>query len=988
MSRNISFILSLLISSPIIIPNLISEAHAQENLFSANVQLLLPGQAAIADGETEITYQFLFLDSNGVPFKGLTGKTSLGKLRGTIKEGRNGIYTTTFKPEKISAPKEELLTVNLRNASRQLVKKNFNVKLTPTTKRNFESSSSPSEITLGLDDFVTVTVEQTSGTSTSQIDISSSVGTVENIVYLGNGKFSARYTPPSNRPYPHVALFTVTDLEDPKNTTTFTLDQKGKTNFPVNSLPDSNVILRISDRDFGPIKTDSSGKASIPIVVPPGVNNAKLIVINNGNRTEEPLDLRIPQNVPRINFFPSLSTIPADGNTEVNILVYVSTTTGKPDKNAVLIFKAEQGSASAMKNIGNGMYSVTYTPPLMNKKSLDNIRVVLQSETGDISDNLPISLSPTLPEKINLSSASTVIPKNAVSFNVITNLKDSNSQGMMERGIQFTANGAKILQSKELGSGDYTTKFSPTANGPIEITAFVKGSVSSNPPFGIAMLPNHSRLLNDGVSSSLLNFFVYDRYGYPIANQDLELEIVSGDGSLPSKIKTNSSGIGQVSFTAGQTSGVVTIKATSSLHTGEYTLLQLPANVLPELQTLPQSQNDIYQRLENDLKKSITSLRIERDGMEGAKIKANQNPIGDVEKITIKAEPAQIALGGKVLLKIRLADDAGHGIPGEKLETVASNGTVGRIQDLGGGQYSVTLSSPETVTDPIQVTINTIDNSVQETLQLEWVTSQAIEIAPTEEPKEETKEKKPRTPRSGEAPLARISAGYTGGFHHYQQIAANSEQELYREPVTFNSVTEGSKPAPSAGLQLRATGSVPNLKYLGYDINISMDFYSVLLSEFGDEAIKDALSSFDVSALGQYPIDLNGTILTPSLRLGFAQDDLLLFLQDGIDAGQQISLSYEPLWVRSLSTGIGVQVDATSGLFGSFNYDAGLRGSSLYRSKLVGQIGYNLPGNLFVFAGGKSTVRNVDIENVKGKIGEIHDMHRGATIGFGYGIAP
>ena len=54
-------------------------------------------------------------------------------------------------------------------------------------------------------------------------------------------------------------------------------------------------------------------------------------------------------------------------------------------------------------------------------------------------------------------------------------------------------------------------------------------------------------------------------------------------------------------------------------------------------------------------------------------------------------------------------------------------------------------------------------------------------------------------------------------------------------------------------------------------------------------------------------------------------------------------------------------------------------------NKIVGQVGYTLPNNLFVFGGGKSSVRNVNIENASGKIGEIQDMHRAFTVGLGYG---
>ncbi len=988
MSKNISFILSLLISSPTLIPVFTSEAEAQETVFSEDLQMLLPGQSAVADGKTEITYYFLFLDSQGAPIDGLSGRTSLGKLKGTITKEKNGVYSTTFTPETVSAETTETLSVNLRNANRTSVRKDFSVTLKPALKRSFKTSSSPAEITLGLDDFVTLTIEQDSGPATSHLGISSSVGSIENAVNLGNGKFSARYTPPNNRPYPHIALFTITDLENPDNTSSFVLEQKGKTSFPINSLPDSNVILQIADRDFGPVKTDSSGKASIPIVVPPGVNKAKLIIINNGNRTEEPLDLRIPQNVPRVNFFPNPPTIPANGKTSIDIQVYVSTTTGKPDNNASLIFKAEQGAVTPVNNRGNGVYSVLYTPPLENRKSTDNIRVVLQSETGDISDNLPINLSPTLPETVSLSSASKVLPKNAQSFNVITKLKDRNSNGMTDRGIHFTANGAKVLQSKELSSGDYTTKFAPTSNGPIEITAFAKGSISQNPSFGLTMIPNHPRLVNDGLSNSLLNFIVYDQYGYPIANQDIELEITSGSGSLPSRIKTNSAGIGQASFTAGQNPGIILIEAKSATHTSQFSLIQLPEDVLPSLQELPQSQNNVYHRLENELKKSISYIRIEREGLEGTTVKADLNQLGDVEQINIKTEPAKLVPDGKISLNIRTTDSSGRGVPGEKLETMVSSGTVGRMQDLGGGQYSVSLIAPSTIGNPIQVTVSTVDGAIKETLQLEWVTTEIEKVIPSEvADSKEKPQKKPREPRQVDTSWLRASIGYTGGYYHYQQMPSSPDADLYREAITFNSVTEGSSPAPSAGLQMRVLGSVPNIEYIGYDVNISMDRYSVLLSEFGDDPITDLLNSFDFIAMGQYPIALNGVTIIPAARVGFSQDDLLLFLQDSI-ADDRVSLSYQPLWVSSLALGVGAQIETTFGLFGSVNYDAGLRGSSAYRNKIVGQVGYTLPGNLFVFGGGKSSVRNVDIENASGKIGEIQDMHRAFTIGLGYGVAP
>ena len=273
-----------------------------------------------------------------------------------------------------------------------------------------------------------------------------------------------------------------------------------------------------------------------------------MITIANEKRTEEPLDLKIPNKVQRITFFPNATSMPADGKTKYTMRTFVSTPSGNPDTNANIIFKSELGEFSTVTNEGDGIYSVEYTPPFSNTKTSTNIQAVLQSVTGDSIDSFSLELIPAMPDQLLIKSEVSVLLKNAKSFNILTGMKDPNNKGMPNRGISFAANGAKIVQTKELGNGDYTTKFSPTSNGPVEITAVVKGSTSNNPPHNILMIPSQSRLANDGLSSSLLTFIVYDRFGYPISNQPLSLEIVTGNGSVPSQVTTNASGVGQVTY--------------------------------------------------------------------------------------------------------------------------------------------------------------------------------------------------------------------------------------------------------------------------------------------------------------------------------------------------------------------------------------------------------------------------------------------------------
>ena len=159
------------------------------------------------------------------------------------------------------------------------------------------------------------------------------------------------------------------------------IKQKGKANFAVNTNPNSAVIIRIDDRDFGPVQTDASGKASVPIVAPPGQPDATLIVISNEQRKEELLDLRIPRNVPRLNVVPTLKEMPADGVTTQSLYVYVATAKGLADTRANMTCRAELGKCGTLQSVGDGYYSVNIRFHF-SIKNVDTIQFILQDPSG------------------------------------------------------------------------------------------------------------------------------------------------------------------------------------------------------------------------------------------------------------------------------------------------------------------------------------------------------------------------------------------------------------------------------------------------------------------------------------------------------------------------------------------------------------------------------------------------------------------------------
>jgi hypothetical protein len=997
---------------------LITEAQAQENpVFANQVEELLPGSIPIADGKNIVEYHFLFIDKNGEAITGLKGKTTIGKSKGSLLEHGNGLYSTKISPEKRTEAGSEELVVKAKNTKKQSVNKTFSVLLEATSERTFKITSNPSEITLTQDEFVTLNITQTSGTPTNKLLIASSAGTINDVVTLGDGNYSVRYTPPTKELYPHIALFTLADANDPSNVETFVLKQNGKTNLPINTKPNSNVIIKIEDKDFGPVQTDDRGKASVPIIVPPGVSKVKLITITDGKRTEEPLDLKIPNNVQRINFFPITGSLVADGKTSTTLYLYASTADGKPDISANIIFKSNNGTFGNLQTISDGLYSVTYTANSSNSKDSDTIQAILQSETGDNIDMFDVSLIPEIPENVTVKSEVDSLQKNAKSFNLVTTLKNAENKGMTNRGISFAANGAKIIQTKELGNGDYITKFEPTSNGPVEVTAVIKGSTSNNPAHGIMMFGSQNRLPNDGLSSSTLTFMVYDQFGYPLSDQKLSLELTSGNGSIPSQVTTNSAGVGQVTYTAGNTAGVTQIQVTSESLTNTFAVLQVPENILNDLNELPRSGVQSDNALEQSLASFINTIRIEREGMEGAQISANFDKIGDTNSLNVTAEPTKVIPGGKVILKISAVDANGRGVAGENLDAFASGGTISRIQDIGGGQYNVSYTAADDATEAIKITIATSDEKISTDFQLQVVLSDEIPVTPVvtdDSPSKEelaaakTAEKEAKraekeaekeakraekeasresnkSPNSNQAkaPMLRARVGFSAGSYGYQQEPTSTDGALYGKRITFNNQTENSEAAQSVGFDISLNGTLPSLEYVGYDVKLHSDTYSVILPEFEDP-IRDWITSFDAVIIGQYPISLGDITITPGMRAGILRDDLLIFRQNDL-GGSEIELVFEPLPVNAFSLGGSLGLETTYSLFGNFFYDAGIRGT-VYRQKSELQMGYTLPSNVFLYGAGRSTSRNIDIDGSSGKVGEIHDLNRSFIFGFGYGM--
>ena len=227
---------------------------------------------------------------------------------------------------------------------------------------------------------------------------------------------------------------------------------EGKANFAVNTNPNSAVIIRIDDRDFGPVQTDAGGKASVPIVAPPGQPDATLIVITNEQRKEELLDLPNPKKRPTPQYRPDTQKCRQMGPQMTHM-------SQPPKASPIRKYIKLSSSAGYMWYCSvrrDGYYSVDYTPPLLNKEKRTAFSLSWKI-LWNITDSESIAVLPVLPSTISLAAETVLQRMFPASVNDAG--KRQRREGTGRSKPNRCSNGAKLVKSPvSLGSGDYTLK--------------------------------------------------------------------------------------------------------------------------------------------------------------------------------------------------------------------------------------------------------------------------------------------------------------------------------------------------------------------------------------------------------------------------------------------------------------------------------------------------------------------------------------------------
>jgi hypothetical protein len=862
------------------------EAHAADIFPAAGVIELMPVGEVLGDGQTPVTLHFVALEPNGAAMTGIKGKVTAQVGSGSeIVEVGGGIYRFTYTPSEVAASRQVELTLKAKNAAKATLARVFNVVVNPPPSHRLALSANPPSIVLGQDPTATLAIQLTPAAGVNPADlnlyVAASAGEVANLTYLGDGRFTALYTPPKVN-FPQVVILTAVDRRDPtRSYGSMSIALLGRTNFPVDAVPSARVVMRVGDRDFGPVPADASGKANIPITVPPGVEKALAIIATNDQTRQESVDLKVPETR-RVAFVPTFTGIPLDGSVKIPIRVTVVTPTGAPASEQAVNLTASVGTLSPAVSEGQGVWRADYTPPIGGADTRVTFVASLASSSAIQTDTLEVPLSPVRPGSLTLSTEPAKLPQGATGFKLFAKALGSDGVGLAGRNILFAASGAKLRDSvKDMKSGDYTATFDTTGTGPVDLTATLQSPSTGNAFRRLLVLPNVDRIPNDGLSSSMLTVISVDEFGYPVADVPIALRVNSGDGSLPSTAKTNSAGIAQVYYTAGRTPGVIQIDVSSGNRAAGVALLQAPPDVLPGTR-LPRSGSATDLKLIEAWSAIVRTIQVEREGAPvaaAAPVVVAAQPSGAVGAVTVLAvssEPGTVAPGGTVTLKIQTNDAHGRGVGGQKFDIMPSTGTLGSVMDMGNGEYRVSLTVPSGISGEVKVSVVVGDGAAMGFLKLPvstapvnvWAAAPGpttpvgpapVVVAPTPVASTPAPVVTPPPPPKPKAPAGdhrwiRVRANVgTGGYHYEYMVKASplpldydndGEKDDPNDPLPYDkglelsgdsaSVTGQADPSALAVpmIDIRASGWVPMFQYVGFDVRYRNTMFGVQTDSF------------------------------------------------------------------------------------------------------------------------------------------------------------
>jgi len=156
-----------------------------------------------------------------------------------------------------------------------------------------EVRATPARVVLGQDTSVELELQVPEGTG--PLRATASTGSfVQPVVEQGKVR-KFQWTPPDVR-YPLLAVlaFWVETPSGPPEVAVVRIPLVGRTTLPITTDPGAEVVIELGAARFGPVKADRRGKAKVPVEVPPGMRQARVLATRGSLKTDRLIKIDVP----------------------------------------------------------------------------------------------------------------------------------------------------------------------------------------------------------------------------------------------------------------------------------------------------------------------------------------------------------------------------------------------------------------------------------------------------------------------------------------------------------------------------------------------------------------------------------------------------------------------------------------------------------------------------------------------------------------------
>ena len=592
---------------------------------SATQVHLMPAGPMVADGETPVTLH-IWIPSL-VEADRVKVKPAHGRILATERHA-GGMVAVRWVPARESSPTQVPVLVTVKPKGGDGSTMRLEAALVPPREGGIEIETTPNEWEPGMD---AVQLKlRLWGTSDQQagdrrISLSASVGDLTEAVPLGDGTFSARWTPPSDIKQARTAIISAIDQAAPSQifgwTTVAILAQQSLT---FGATPDSQNTLRIGDREYGPMTASPAGTVAFSALVHPAIRSGTMRShLPNGQTLNVPSALPLAE-YPRVAFLAQPTNIPI-GATHT-VLVVATQPDGEPLREAeITIASGEAKIGTAEPTDFPGVYALTMKidgPARdldLNVKMRDAKALITKLQRAETRVRVINGLPST---KLELSPDP--LPLEGRELMLTATIQDESGVPVRSSLPGMVAMPARAL-ARPTSRGDGRYQFKVRPEGDVVVGATVPRLNGSSMTTAHVVIWPASAAVETGGEVPILVAAV-DAFGIPIPNIAFTLSVPNG-GTFPEKVKSGANGIALTTYKASNTPGLFTI------NTGASGLVAQTSIFHGDLQASPgpvRSGDSSTIRHRTNLENAVGIARVSRE---------------EAEPVAVAAVPVAVAFG-------------------------------------------------------------------------------------------------------------------------------------------------------------------------------------------------------------------------------------------------------------------------------------------------------------------------------------------------------